>query len=255
MDLLLEKINQYDFLLKKKETLKEQTYLIKKQEKIKYLEFVLFLTQSVFIACGLLIHFTSLSITFFNPTFLFFLSTFHIMTAFYFFSFINSNKWRNDKYVLTEFFSSYFTIIFAFFLLSSYADSAASTSFEMFNNVIYYLIENIVFPFGFLSIFVFSIFYAIFRKKDKKINKDAVLIENEVVEKEERKIREYFYNRELKIITLLKFKKEAKLNDIQNDYISNVINHKLEQEGFNNVEDYLVSNYQEEEDIVKIQND
>ena len=69
MDLLLEKINQYDFLLKKKETLKEQTYLIKKQEKVKYLEIVLFLTQFIFIGCSLLIHFTSLSITFFNPIF------------------------------------------------------------------------------------------------------------------------------------------------------------------------------------------
>lgn len=255
MDLLLEKINQYDFLLKKKERLKEQTYLIKKQEKTRYLEFVLFLTQSAFILCGLLIHFTSLSITFFNPTFLFFLSTFHIITAFYFFSFINSNKWKNDKYVLTEFFSSYFTIIFAFFLLSFYSESTANPSLEMFNNVIYYLIENIIFPFGFISIFFFSIFYAIFRKKDKRINKEAVLIENEVVEKEENEVREYFYNRELKIITLLKFKKEVKLNGVQNDYIVNVINHKLEQEGFNNVEDYLVSNYQEEEYIVKIQND
>ena len=252
MDLLLEKINQYDFLLKKKEKLKEQYYLIKKQEKIKYLEFVLFLTQSIFVACALLIHFTNLSITFFNPTFLFFLSTFHIITAFYFFSFINSNKWKNDKYVLTEFLSSYFSIIFVFFILSY---SSANTSFDFFNSVIYYLINNIIFPFGFLSIFIFSILYILLRNKDKKINKEAILIEKEVVEKEEHKIKEYFHNRELKIITLLKFKKEAKLNNIQNDYISNVINYKLEKNGFNNVEDYLVSNYQEEEEVVKIQND
>jgi len=254
MDLLLEKINQYDFLLKKKETLKEQTYLIKKQEKVKYLEIVLFLTQFIFIGCSLLIHFTSLSITFFNPIFLFFLSTFHIITAFYFFSFVNSNKWKNDKYVLTEFLSSYFTIIFAFFLLSFYAESTTNTSFNLFNDVIYYLTENIMFPFGFISVFIFSIFYIIFKKKDKNIDKQSVLNETRIVKQEENKIKEYFYNRELKIITLLKFKKETKLNDIQNNYISNVINHKLEQEGFHNVEDYLISSYKEEEAIT-IRND